>query len=597
MSQTSSHQSAPQGGQFLLDTVGSHAFFIPEDFSADELAIGQTAQDFMAREIIPYIEQLEKKDYDRLLTAFKVAGDLGMFMTVVPEEWGGLGCAETVNALVAEKLAGYGTWSVTHGAHATIGTLPIVYFGNEAQKEKYLPQLACGQIIGAYALSEPGSGSDALGARTTAVLNDAGTHYVVNGTKQWITNGAFADLFVVFCQVVGDDGAHHFSALIVEKDTPGFSPGPEEHKLGIRGSSTTPLIFDNAEIPVENLLGEVGRGHEIAFNILNVGRFKLAIGVTGGARTMLSKAIEYASERKQFKTPVIKFGALRQKVALAASELYAMESLSYRIAGLIDEYKDSQDIPDNAPGKLKMKPIQEYAVESSIAKVYCSEALNRIVSECLQMYGGYGYVEDYPAEMAFRDARINMIFEGTNEVNRLLIPGMLLKRAMKGELGLMQWMATLNGSPEQASTGAFATEIDAVQRFKGISGKLLQAVATKYMQGLEQEQELLLLLSDCLIDCYVTDSALGRTIKRHAAGESNLEGVDAATRISIAHAADRIRTNGNRLICAAFDGAQQEELLAALNEWLPQLTYNLVADQRVIADAVINAGGYCLSYT
>ncbi|HIA01890.1 MAG TPA: acyl-CoA dehydrogenase [Myxococcales bacterium] len=597
MTQTNTVNNTPKGGQFLIDPVGSHSFFIPEDFTEEERFMGIAASEFCAKEVVPHARRMEEKDYELLVGALKKSGELGLCMTAVPEAWGGLGLPERVTGLVAEKVASYGTFSVTHGAHSTIGTLPIVYFGTPEQKAKYLPKLATCELIGAYALSEPGSGSDALGARTVAVLNEEGTHYVVNGTKQWITNGGFADLFVVFCQIADDEGAHHFSALIVEKDTPGFKPGKEEHKLGIRGTSTTPLHFDNALIPKENLLGVIGKGHEIAFNILNVGRFKLALGVTGGARNVLTYAIEYASERKQFKTPVINFGALRQKVAIAASEIYAMESLSYRIAGLIDEYKDEVGhIPEDAPGKVRMQPIQEYAIESSIAKVYCSEALNRVVSESLQMYGGYGYVEDYPVEMAFRDARINMIFEGTNEINRMLIPGMLLKRAMNGELPLMQWLGSLETGPQDVEdTTVMAAEINACQRIKGTTGVLMQAVAGKYMRTLESEQELLLLLSDLVMDAYIVDSAVGRTLKRHKSGESNLDAVDAATRLVVRHAADRVRTNAERLAEAAFDGEQALGLLEKINTWSANYRCNVVADQKLVADSVIGHGSYNLS--
>ena len=502
-----SESSVPKGGQFLIESVGTHRFFSPDDFTSHELAIGKTVSDFVDKEVVPYIDAMEskateKKDYDRLLTAFKKGGELGLYMTGVPEKWGGLGLPKRVSALVSEQMAAYGAFSVTYGAHAGIGTLPIVYFGNRDQKQRYLPLLATGEKIGAYALSEPGSGSDAMGARTTAVLNAEGTHYIVNGTKQWITNGAFADVFIVFCQVVDPDGAQHFSALIVDKDTPGFSPGPEEHKLGIRGSSTTPLIFEDSPVPAANLLGQKGRGHEIAFNILNVGRYTLAVGVCGGAKRILAAAIGYASERKQFRTPIIEFGAMRQKVADAAASIYAMESLSYRVAGLSDALTEALgEIDEDAPGKKKMAPIEEYAIEASIGKVYCSERLNDIASECLQMYGGYGYVEDYPAELAFRDARINMIFEGTNEINRLLIPGMLLKRAMKGRLAVMGWLASLSAGPQAAADGPLKAEVDAVQRIKGTAGLVLQAAAMKYMQTLENEQMLLLMLSDLIIDC------------------------------------------------------------------------------------------------
>ncbi|MFT5433804.1 MAG: alkylation response protein AidB-like acyl-CoA dehydrogenase, partial [Myxococcota bacterium] len=512
--------------------------------------------------------------------------------TAVPEKWGGLGLPKRVTALVTERMAAYGSFSVTYGAHSGIGTLPIVYFGNEEQKGRFLPKLASGELIGAYALSEPGSGSDALGARTVAKLNDEGTHYVLNGTKQWITNGAFADVFIVFCQIVDADGTANFSALIVEKDTGGFSIGPEEHKLGIRGSSTTPLIFEDALIPIENVLGEIGRGHEIAFNILNVGRYTLAVGVTGGAKQALHRAISYASERKQFKTPVIEFGALRQKVANAAADIYAMEALSFRVAGLTDAMTTEMgELAENASGRDKMRPIEEYAIESSIGKVWCSEKLNEIASECLQMYGGYGYVEDYPAEMAFRDARINMIFEGTNEVNRLLIPGMLLKRAMKGRLPVMAWLGALGNEAGQVGEGPLEAERDATERFKGVAGVLLQAAAMKYMRELEGQQQILLLLADLISDCYVADSAVGRSVKRHRRGMKT-DLTDAMARVTLARAQDRVRANAGHLLSAMFEGDAYDAMETRLKGFWPNFRSNLVADRKQIADAVVATGGY-----
>jgi len=595
MSETKLGTTIPCGGQFLIDPAGRYSIFSPEHFTDDEVAIGKTARNFMEKEIIPYIEQLEKKDYDQLIASFKTGGELGLYMTGIPEQWGGLGLPRTVTSLVNESLAMYGTFSVTYGAHATIGTLPIVYFGNAEQKERYLPRLATGELIGAYALSEPGSGSDALGARTTAVLNDAGTHYVVNGTKQWITNGAFADVYVVFMQIANDDG-HHFSALIVDRDTPGFSPGAEEHKLGIRGSSTTQLIFEDALVPVENLLGEIGRGHEIAFNILNVGRLSLAVGVTGGAKTILTAAIEYASERKQFNTPVIEFGALRQKVAEVVAQIYAMETASYRGAGLIDKLSQSiGPLDEEATGKQKMGPIEEYATECAICKVYCSDGLNDIASECLQMYGGYGYVEDYPAELAFRDARINMIFEGTNEINRLLIPGMILKRAMKGRLDLMPWMKGLEDGPNAPPDGPLAQELDAVQRIKGTAGLLLQTAAMKYMQDLENQQQILLMLSNLVIESYVLDSVVARSRQRHVDNNVDTSVSDSMTRFLVAQAAEGVETTKRQLVFAMTEGDEADALLATLQPWQCDLRTNIVRERNIIADSVVQAGGYNLS--
>jgi alkylation response protein AidB-like acyl-CoA dehydrogenase len=588
-----SDNSIPKGGQFLLEPVGSRPFFTPDHFTKDEISIGKTASDFMHKEVVPHVKELEAKNYELLMDVFRKGGELGLYMASVPEEYGGLGLKKAVAGLVTEKMASYGGFSVTYGAHVGIGTLPIVYFGTPEQKEKYLPNLALGKWMAAYALSEPGSGSDALGARCTAILSDDGSHYVVNGTKQWITNGAIAEVFTVFVQIQDPDGTHHFSALLVEKDTDGFEAGPEEHKLGIRGSSTTPLIFEDATIPVANLLGEKGRGHEIAFNILNVGRYTLGLGVTGGAKEALKGAIAYAGDRKQFKTPVIQFGALRQKVAVAACQIYAMETLGYRVAGLIDDMTESMDLGPSASGREKMKPIEEYAIEASVAKVYCSERLNEICSEALQMYGGYGYVEDYPIELAFRDARINMIFEGTNEINRLLIPDMLFKRAMKGRLPAMQWFGTLSSGPGTPGDGPLAAEADAVQRFKGTAGTLLQTAAMKYMQTLGDEQELVLLLSELVIDACVMDSVVGRSMQRHAEGRDTAIS-DAMARVLVADAADRVTANADALACAVMEGEELSKLRHKLSKWSWRSDVNRVADRKAIADATIEVGAYSL---
>ncbi len=588
--------TAPHGGQFLLERVGTRPFFTPDHFTKEELSIGKTCSDFLEKEVVPHVKQLEAKDYDLLMKVFRIGGELGLYMAAIPEEYGGLELPKRVSALITEKMAAYGGFSVTYGAHVGIGTLPIVYFGSPEQREKYLPKLATGEWMAAYALSEPGSGSDALGARCTAVLSDDGTHYVVNGTKQWITNGAIADVFTVFVQIQDPDGTTHFSALIVDKDTPGFEPGPEEHKLGIRGSSTTPLIFEDAKVPAENLLGTKGRGHEIAFNILNVGRYTLGVGVTGGAKQALKHAIAYASERKQFKTPVIEFGALRKKVATAAAQIYAMETLGYRIAGMIDELTESLDLATTNPeasGRQKMKPIEEYAIESSVAKIYCSERLNEICSESLQMYGGYGYVEDYPAELAFRDARINMIFEGTNEINRLLIPDMLFKRAMKGRLGVMQWFGTLGNGPQPTADGPLADEVAAVERFKGTAGILLQTAAMKYMQSLADEQELVLMLSELVIEACVMDSVVGRSLQRHGEGRDTTV-TDAMTRLLVANAADRVAATADALACAMEAGDGLTALRDKLEAWSVRLDTNRVAARQAIADHTVAAGGYAI---
>ncbi len=582
------------GAQFLLEPCGARAFFVPEDFSRDELELAATARRFMEREVLPKIPAMENKDFAETRRLLQRAGELGLLMTAVPEEYGGLGLPNRVSGLISESVSLYGGFSVSHGAHTKIGTQPLVYFGTEEQKSKWLPRLASGELIAAYALSEPGSGSDAQAAKTLAKLSADGKHYVVTGAKQWITNGAIADLFTVFCQIDDGSGKLEFSALMVELGTPGFEVGREEHKLGIRGSSTTPLTFQEALIPVENRLGAVGDGAKIAFNILNVGRYNLAIGTIGGVKEGLKLAMEYATERKQFGVPLMRFGALRQKAAEIAVTIFGMEAMGYRVAGLVDTLAEETAQSGKAlTGADKMKPIEEYAIEASIAKVWCSDMLNVAASECLQMYGGYGYVEDYPAERMFRDARINMIFEGTNEVNRLLIPGMLLKRAMKGRLGVMQWLGRLGDGPAAPPEGPLSAERDAADRLKGLAGVVLQAAALKHMQALEKEQQVLLMLADLIIDAYLCDSAVGRALQRRAKGLPT-DVSDAMARVTASHTTDRAHANARRCARALASGPALDALLSRLDAWSPALRSDVVADRDLIADALAARGAYPL---
>src|SRR5438309_2513915 len=422
-------ESTPRGGDFLFNPVGSRPFMTPERFSEEQRQFFATGTGFLQSDVFPAIGRIEAKDNALLRQLLGKAGELGLTAVDVPESFGGLGLDETTSMLVAESQSGYASWATTFGAHVGIGSLPIVFFGTPAQKARYLPDLASGKKVAAYALSEAGSGSDALSAKTVARLSADGKHYLVNGGKMWITNGGFADVYVVFLKVDGTK----FTALIVERGTPGFTQGREEHKLGIRGSSTTPLIFDDARIPSENVLGEIGKGHKIAFNILNVGRLKLAAFGVGGMKYVLKGGVEYAAQRKQFGRAIAEFGLVREKLARAAAQIYAAEAMTYRASGAIDTAIAQSD---GSPAKV-MEAIEEYAIEASIMKVTGSEWLFQIIDEVLQIHGGNGFVEDYPIERAYRDNRVNRIFEGTNEINRLLIPGMIFKRAVKGAMPLM----------------------------------------------------------------------------------------------------------------------------------------------------------------
>ncbi|MBI2955887.1 MAG: acyl-CoA dehydrogenase family protein, partial [Acidobacteria bacterium] len=422
-----------KGGSFLIEERAPEEIFIPEEFTDEQRQIGQMTEEFLTNEVLPHVEEIEHGDKKLLVELMRKASELGLLGPDIPESFGGAGLDKVSTTLIAEKMSRYASFAVSHGAHHGIGTLPIAYFGSEEQKKKYLPKLATGEWLTCYCLSEPEAGSDALAAKTRAELTPDGKHYVLNGQKMWITNGGFSDVFIVFAKVDGEK----FSCFIVERDTPGFSVGPEEKKMGIKGSSTTPIFFDGAKIPAENLLHEVGRGHIVAFNILNVGRFKLAAYTIGGGKYALAETIRYAKERRAFGKAIAEFGLIQGKLAEMAIRLFAGESMIYRTAGMIDAALHGVDLRAADAPQHAMKALEEYAVECSINKVYASEILDYVVDEMVQIYGGYGYHQDYPAERAYRDARINRIFEGTNEINRLLITGMLFKRGMKGELALM----------------------------------------------------------------------------------------------------------------------------------------------------------------
>src|ERR1041384_1972010 len=480
------------GGSFLLETRQPEEIFTPEDFSEQHLLIGQTAEEFAVNEIVPNIEKIEHKDFSVTRDLLKKAGELGLSGVEIPESYGGLEMDKVSAAVICDRIAKYAGFATTWGGHTGIGTLPIVYFGTEDQKKKYLPKLAAGEIVGAYALSEASSGSDALNCRARAQLSPDGKHYILNGEKMWITNAGFADLFTVFAKVDGEK----FTAFLVERTFPGFSVGAEEHKMGIRGSSTCPLILNDCKVPVENVLGEIGRGHVIAFNILNIGRFKLGAMCVGGSRVSLENAIGYAKQRKAFNKVIADFGLVREKLANIASLIYVGESLVYRTVGMMDAALSEIDKSAADASKQTLKAIEEYAVECSIIKVWGSEMIDYTVDETVQIYGGYGFVEEYPAERAYRDARINRIFEGTNEINRLIITGFLLKRAMSGQLPLMpaikKLMDEVLSGPSMAEDieGPLADERKLVINAKKLGLFAAGAATQKYMQAIQEQQEI-----------------------------------------------------------------------------------------------------------
>src|SRR5215470_9804287 len=456
--------TSKKGGSFLIEETAGEDIFTPEDFSEEQTMIRDMTEQFVEDEVQPQVEKIEHKDWNVTVNLLRRCGELGLLGIEVPEQYGGENLDKVSAMIVAEKMSRVASFAVSYGGDSGIGTLPIVYFGTEEQKAKYLPMLCKAEKFSAYALSESGSGSDALAAKTNAVRSSDGMHWILNGEKMWITNSAFADLFITFAQADGKQ----FSCFIIEKDYPGVSTGAEENKMGLRGSSTRPLILNNAKVPIENVVGEIGKGHHVAFNILNIGRAKLGAGAVGGAKTALNDAIQYAKQRIAFGKPIASFGAIKQKLAEMAIRIWVAEGMVYRTAGLMDRSLEAVDV-DSAPQVLKA--IEEYAVECSILKVFCSEVLDFAVDEAVQIYGGYGYSAEYPVERYYRDSRVNRIFEGTNEINRLLITGMLLKRAGAGHLPLFAAARAVVDEvmsaaiPAEVST-RFGAELSAVTQSK-----------------------------------------------------------------------------------------------------------------------------------
>src|SRR5215472_6585263 len=586
------------GGSFLLESRTADEVFTPEDFSEQHRLIGQTADEFAVNEIVPNIEKIEHKDFSVTRDLLRKAGELGLSSAEIPEAYGGLEMDKVTAAVIADHIAKYAGFATTWGGHTGIGTLPIVYFGTEEQKQKYLPRLASGEIVGAYALSESTSGSDALNCRTRATLSPDGRHYILNGEKMWITNAGFADLFTVFAKIDGEK----FSAFLIERGFPGFSIGAEEHKMGIRGSSTCPIILNDCKIPVENLLGEVGKGHVIAFNILNVGRFKLGAMCVGGGRVSLENAIAYAKQRKAFGKVIAEFGLVREKIANMATLIYIGEALVYRTVALMDSALSEVDKSAADAAKQMLKAIEEYAVECSIIKVWGSEMIDYIVDETLQIYAGYGFVEEYPAERAYRDARINRIFEGTNEINRLIISGFLLKRAMTGQLPLMpaikKLMDEVLSGPSMGEDleGALAEERKLVTQAKKLGLFAAGSATQKYMQGIQDQQEIMGAIADMTIETYAMESAVVRAQKiAQREGEKAAALPIAMTRVYLSQAMDKLEATARKVIAAVAEGDMLRTQLAILRRLAKYEPFNTIELRQQIAQAMIEKGKYTLA--
>ncbi len=597
MATTTASKTIITGGSFLLESRSPEEVFTPEDFTEQHKLIAQTAEEYANNEIVPNIEKMEHKDFSVSRDLLKKAGDLGLSGVEIPEAYGGLEMDKVTAAVIADHIAKYAGFATTWGGHTGIGTLPIVYFGTEEQKKKYLPRLASGEIIGAYALSEASSGSDALNCRARATLSPDGKHYILNGEKMWITNAGFADLFTVFAKVDGEK----FTAFLVERAFPGFSIGAEEHKMGIRGSSTCPVILNDCQVPAENVLGEIGRGHVIAFNILNVGRFKLGAMCVGGARSSLDHAIPYAKQRKAFGKVISDFGLVREKIATMAAQIYVGESMVYRTVGMMDAALAAVDKSASDVSKKTLKAIEEYAVECSIIKVWASEMVSYVVDETVQIYGGYGFVEEYPAERAYRDARINRIFEGTNEINRLIITGFLLKRSMSGQLALMpaikQLMDEVLSGPSSGEEpeGLLAEEQKLVAAAKKLGLFAAGAATQKYMQAIEQEQEIMGAIADMVIEIYAMEAVLLRTMKISAAqGESAAALPIAMTRVYLSQAMEKIEASARKIITAVAEGDMLRTQLAILRRLGKHDPYNTIELRRQIAEKIIERGRYSL---
>lgn len=578
-----------KGGEFLISEGTVEECFTPEDFTDEHRMIAETATQYIDNEVVPNLPRLEKHEWDVARDLLKKAGDLGLLGANISEELGGMALDQTTGVIIAEAVGRGSGFGSTYGAQTSIGLLPIYYWGSEEMKNEWIPKIISGEVVTAYCLTESGSGSDALGAKCVAKLTEDGQHYILNGEKMWITNGGFADVFIVFAKVDGEK--EKFSAFLVPRSE-NCRPAAEEHKMGIKSSSTTAVVLSDAKIPAGNLIGKVGDGAKIAFGVLNVGRFKLGASVTGGAKLAIHDAVRYSNERHQFNKPISSFGAIKHKLAEMAIKTWVSESITYRTVGMIDSL-----IGDKTDNETKLQSIDEYAVESSINKVFCSESLDYVVDEMVQIYGGYGYSAEYPAEGAYRDSRINRIFEGTNEINRMLIPGQLMKRAMKGKLPLIQAAKALQDeimNPQMSfddDDSLLATETKLANNAKKVALMILGTAAQKYMTDLQNQQEVLMNCADIIMQAYAMETAVLRAKK--LAGKGNAENQILMAQVFCNDAIQKIEASAKNTIAGMLEGDEAKMLLVALKRFTKNNSpINTIAARQRIAATMIAANTY-----
>ncbi|HEX2608376.1 MAG TPA: acyl-CoA dehydrogenase family protein [Flavisolibacter sp.] len=592
---TASTSTSLKGGEWLVKESDPASIFIPEEFSEEQKMIRDMCTQYLDAEVMPILEQIDSMEPGLMKALVQKAGEQGLLATSFPEEYGGLGKDFITSTIINEYLGAGHSFSVAISAHTGIGTLPILYFGTEAQKQKYIPRLINGEWTGAYGLTEPNSGSDALGAKTTARLSEDEKYYILNGQKCWITNGGFADVYTVFAKVDGTQ----FTGFIVERGFEGFTQGPEEHKMGIKGSSTVQLYFQDCKVPVENVLGEIGKGHKIAFNILNIGRLKLCAATLGGSKRAITSSVEYAATREQFKTAIANFGAIKHKLAEMVIRTFASESALYRTAKMIDDKEHELQEGGKPFNESLLGAAEEYAIECAILKVDGSEALDYVVDEGVQIHGGNGFSAEYNISRAYRDSRINRIYEGTNEINRLLTVDMTLKRAMQGRLNIMgaamkvsQELMSIPDFGDEDET-PFASQRKAIAGFKKTVLLTAGAAAQKLMMQLEKEQEILMNIADMAIDTYVAESLLLRVMKLKQLGQATDVHQDILD-VFLYDAADRIHKNGKDAINSFAEGDEQRMILMGLKRFTKLQPFNSKEARRRIADDLIDKRAYTL---